>query len=80
MNKKPKYVNSVSLSHSPFEIRMELFLETPNDESNEIQKKSVADIRISPQFAKQMSLLLTQIVASYEENYGEIKLPIDQTK
>lgn len=69
------YVNSVSLNYSTYEIRMELFVETPNDDSNSVSRKEVADIRLSPQLAKELVHLLSSTVDSYEKTVGEIPCP-----
>lgn len=67
-----KYSNSVTLSHSVYEIRMEFFVETPDEKNAEVKRQMVSDIRISPQLAKEMVELLKQTIVSYEQNVGEI--------
>lgn len=67
-----KYSNSVTLSHSAYEIRMEFFVETPDEKNAEVKRQMVSDIRISPQLAKEMVELLKQTIVSYEQNVGEI--------
>lgn len=67
-----QYANSISLSHSAYEVRIEFFVETPCEELGDINRKGISDIRISPQLAKEMVGLLKQTISSYEDNVGEI--------
>lgn len=67
-----QYANSVSLSHSAYEVRMEFFVETPNEEQGDVKRNGISDIRVSPQLAKEMVELLKQTISSYEDNVGKI--------
>lgn len=67
-----QYINSASARHSAFEVRLEFFVESPVDDTGEIVKKKVSDIRMSPEFAKELLNILKYTVESYEKNVGAI--------
>ncbi len=67
-----KYANSVSVSYSPFEMRLEFYVETPVEGKNEVQRELVGDIRITPQLAKELQGIITSCVEDYEKSVGEI--------
>lgn len=71
-NVEEQYVNSAALRHSAYEVRIELFVESPNDDESGVVKKRVSDLRMSPQFAKELAHLLSFTVNSYEENVEKI--------
>ena len=71
---KEQYINAIQLSNSVYEVRMEFYVETPNEDMSEILKRKVSDIRLAPQLAKELIGLLTNVVNAYEENIGEIPL------
>lgn len=73
-----QYVNSVSVSHSSYEIRTEYYVESPQ-ENEETLREKVADLRLSPQLAKVFLGILEQALISYEENIGKIPI-IEDTK
>lgn len=62
-----KYANSVSVSYSPFEMRLEFYVETPVEGKNEVQRELVGDIRITPQLAKELQGIITSCVEDYEK-------------
>lgn len=76
MDEKPKaiYSNLVGVSQSPFEVRIEFELETPNDDG-EPSVDSLADIRLSPQTAKALRDIMNQAITFYEDNIGMIPAP-----
>lgn len=67
-----KYANSVSVSYSPFEMRLEFYVETPVEGKNEVQRELVGDIRITPQLAKELQGIIASCVEDYEKSVGEI--------
>lgn len=71
VNNKPEavYANFVGVSSSAYEVRVEFGIETPDQED---RLKQIADIRMSPQLAKQFRDILNQAVTSYETNFGEL--------
>lgn len=71
------YANSVTVSYSPFEMRMEFFVETPVD-NEELQREKIADIRIAPQLAKELQAIVGSCVEDYEKNIG--KLPVTRNE
>lgn len=71
MENKVLYANSVTLRHSVYDVQMEFFINVCNAD-NQNKNELISDIRLSPQLAKEMIGLLTQVVDSYEQAYGEI--------
>lgn len=65
------YANSVTVSYSPFEMRMEFYVETPS-EGGELSREQIADIRIAPQLAKELQAIISSCVDDYEKNIGKI--------
>ena len=78
MDEKPRiiYSNMVGVSQSPFEIRLEFGIETPND-GEEPQVEALADIRLSPQTAKALRDIMNQAIMYYEENVGVIPILVE---
>ncbi len=70
------YVNQVNMIVSIYEVLLQFGLKT----NPEQDAQSVANIRMSPQHAKVMTLLLLKNLRSYEKDIGAIKLPADMAK
>ncbi len=64
------YVNSVRLLTSQYELLLQFGLKTHPEED----PKSVVNIRMSPQHAKVMTLILKNNIREYEKNIGVINL------
>lgn len=72
------YSNSFRIATGPFEVQLTFRIETPviDEESGAITSvmlQPVADIRLNPSLAKNLSIALQQQVAEYEKQYGSIE-------
>lgn len=76
VNNKPDaiYANFVAVSHSAYEMRIEFLVESPEQDQ---RLKEVADLRLSPQMAKQLCEILKKSIANYEEKIGVIPAPTE---
>ena len=77
------YTNAFQLTSGAAEIQLILKLETPiiNADNNSFlgtECTNLADIRISPFVAKQLSLALSHNIREYENNYGKIPFPVNE--
>lgn len=70
----PMYVNSVSVSHSAYEVRMEFFIESPDSTVENVERKKVADLRLSPQLLKDLQKIIESTILSYEKTVGKIPI------
>jgi len=68
------YTNAVSVSASLYEITLGFYLVTPGEEEPE-QRKAVARVRMSPQQAMALNILLARHLKAYGEQFTEIFLP-----
>lgn len=71
------YSNSFRIATGPFEIQLSFRVETPivNEEDGSIKDVKtcqVADIRLNPAMAKNLSLALQQQVEEFEKQYGKV--------
>lgn len=73
------YTNSIRASASLYEVALLLFLQTPGDD-NEIQTEAIGTVRMSPQQAVALHLLLGQHLRAYEEQFGEVFIPVELAK
>jgi hypothetical protein len=64
------YTNAVMTNMTPYEFEITLGLGSNNYEGI----RPVINVRMSPQFAKEFTLLLQQNVKLFEEKFGEIKV------
>jgi hypothetical protein len=73
------YVNDVQLQMSPWDLRLLLGVVTglPTDDPHTITVTQLGEIRIAPQLAKKLMLLMMQQVQAYEAQLGPIPLPPD---
>lgn len=62
------YTNSANALVTPYEILLQLGLETQGN------IKPICNVRMSPQHAKALSQMLTNTVAQYKKQIGEINL------
>ena len=63
------YANAAMANISPFELEITLGLASSNYQG----VKPVVNIRMSPQFMKEFSQIISENLKVYEDNYGEIK-------
>ena len=79
----PIYANGFRVAVSQIETQLMFRVDTPRfDEKDQmvaIERKDVADIRISPILAKTLRDILAQHVEAYEKQYGEIKMGDQQS-
>jgi len=64
------YTNAVLTNMTPYEFEITLGLGSNNYEG----VRPVVNVRMSPQFAKEFTLLLQNNVKMFEEKFGEIKV------
>ena len=69
---EPIFANGIGIRLSIFEGRLEFIRETPGADDNEIIQETVADIRVSPQLAKTISLFLQDHISKYEKQFGDL--------
>ena len=63
------YSNEVMINTSPFEFEITLGLSSSNYQG----VKPVANLRMSPQFAKEIAKVLVEKINVYQDSYGKIK-------
>lgn len=71
------YTNSVNLVASLYEFVFHFGLTTPEWEENREEKNLVARVRMSPQHAKALYLMLGAHLDAYEEKFHDVSLPED---
>jgi len=64
------YTNIAQVNFNPFEVELTCGLASANYEG----VKPVVNIRMSPQFAKELSAILAENVKKYEENVMKIDI------
>lgn len=64
------YTNAALTNFSPYEFELTLGLRSANYEG----VRPLANLRMSPQFAKEFAEILLENVQIYEKNFGEIDL------
>ena len=69
------YANTVALNVSPFEVELQNMLV-----DSERNLKGAVNIRLSPQTAWLLSRSLNRQLAHYEQEYGQIALPVELRK
>ena len=62
------YANTAKVNFSPYEFEITMGLGSANYEGI----RPVVNIRVSPQFTKELAKILTENVALYEEHVGKI--------
>ncbi|HEB65401.1 MAG TPA: DUF3467 domain-containing protein [Chloroflexi bacterium] len=70
-NTEPVYANMARITHSPSEFVIDLARLLPGDSGAKVQTRVV----MSPLSAKLFYRALTENLAKYEANFGEIKMP-----
>lgn len=64
------YANGISVSGSVFESRIQFLKDTIDDIKNEVTQEVVADIRLSPQLAKTLAMIIANNMQEYEKQFG----------
>ena len=66
------YTNSAMINFSPYEFEMTLGLGSSTYQGI----RPVVNVRMSPQFAKELARILSENVGVYENNFGELATPL----
>ena len=71
------YSNDIQVQVSPWDVRLLLgeLGEISPGPPPAVNIKELAEVRISPQLAKQLIMIMLQQLKSYEEQFGEIPTP-----
>ncbi len=71
------YTNDTQVQLSPWDVRLifGVIVEPPASERPSIQITSVGEVRMSPQHAKKVALILLKQLQHYEETIGPIPVP-----
>lgn len=72
---EPAYTNLVRISHTPSEVMLDFARLLPGDPGAKI----VSRVLVSPVSAKLLIKALTENLAKYESQFGEIKIPQKQS-
>ena len=68
------YSNDVQVQTSPWDLRL-IFSELTDHPSPEsITVNQLAELRVSPQLAKKLTMVMVQLLTEYEEEFGKIPL------
>ena len=73
------YANDTQFQVSPWDVRLVFGVidELPTKERPTILVQTLAEVRMSPQHAKKVTMVLLEQLKAYEENVGPIPLPTD---
>jgi len=71
------YTNDVQVMTSPWDLRLVLGEIGDQPTGQSINVTQLAELRMSPQFAKRLTLILLQQLRAYEELFGNIPGPKD---
>jgi hypothetical protein len=71
------YANDLQMQTTPWDIRLifGLITSVPIDSTGVVTVTQIGELRLSPQLAKLVTMVLTQQLRGYEEQFGEIPLP-----
>ncbi len=72
------YTNSIQVTAGLYEVALSLYLDTPGEDGAE--RRKVATVRMSPQQAMALQILLQRYLKAYGEQFREIFLPDDLVK
>ena len=68
------YSNDVQVQTSPWDLRL-IFSELSDQPTPEsITVNQLAELRVSPQLAKKLTMVMIQLLTEYEEEFGKIPL------
>lgn len=73
------YTNDSQVQITPWDFRLifGLIANMPTAEDPSVLVNIIADVRMSPQHAKRLAMVLVQQVQNYEQNVGPIPQPAD---
>jgi hypothetical protein len=71
------YVNDINIQTGPWDVRLLLgeVRAIPTEADPVMQVKEIGEVRISPQMAKQLAILLIEQLKAYESQFGPIPGP-----
>jgi len=74
------YANDVQVQTSPWDVRLvfgqiDSLPRTPDQAAEAVAVKLVGEVRLSPQLAKRVTMILVEHLHSYESQFGPIGLP-----
>jgi hypothetical protein len=73
------YANDVQVQTSPWDLRL-IFGEIaniPTKDDQAVTIKQVGEVRLSPQLAKKLTIILIEQLQGYEKRFGMIPIPRD---
>jgi Protein of unknown function (DUF3467) len=74
------YANDIQLQTTPWDVRLILGVisSVPTEEaSTTVTITQLGEVRIAPQLAKKLTMLMIQQLQAYEAQFGQIPLPPD---
>lgn len=73
------YANDVQVQITPWDVRLTLgqIGDVASDGEVKISVQQIADVRLSPQLAKKLTIILLGQLQAYEERLGPIPQPTD---
>jgi hypothetical protein len=73
------YANDAQLQSTPWDVRLifGVIAGFPTEETQTVEITQLGEIRLSPQLAKKLTMVLIQQLKAYEERFGQIPLPPD---
>jgi hypothetical protein len=71
------YANDTQIQLTPWDVRLifGVISDGPRTDPPEIVVKTIGEVRMSPQHAKRVAMILIQQLENYEENVGPIPQP-----
>jgi hypothetical protein len=74
------YTNDIQLMTSSWDIRMILgeLGDSPSGDNSTVGITQLGEVRMSPQLAKKLTLILIEQLKAYEQQFGEIPLAKEQ--
>ena len=73
------YANDVQVQVTPWDVRLILgeIASVPTPEDQTVVVREVGELRLSPQLAKRLALILIEQLRHYEDRFGPIPTPPD---
>ena len=72
------YANDAQIQMSPWDVRIILGTIENRNSADAVQVKEIGELRLSPQFAKRLTMILIQQLKGYEATLGMIPIPKDE--
>lgn len=73
------YANDLQVQVTPWDVRLILgeIASVPTSEDQTVLIREVGELRLSPQLAKRLTLILIEQLRHYEDRFGQIPIPKD---